>query len=375
MKILIVGGGPAGLFFSILAKRARPDAEVQVCERNPDGVTYGWGVAFTDSAITTLMPSAPDVVERLGNNARHETMEIVLDGHAIPIDVGPSHMNSRWSMLEMLEKAAVAEGVVIRHDCDAELGDDDLGEWDLIVGADGVNSRLRDTYAAHFSPSVQMGRNWLAWYGTPKAFPLSIILQNSEEGVWMAHSGRFSENASNFTIEIGEATFERMGLAAMSDEESRHACQGVFAPYLAGNILQSNHSPWFQTKFVTCAQWTYRNVVLIGDALHTVHPSIGSGTRFAMRDAVYLLQALEEHGWTVPAALRGFESRRKPVAEAFQAAAKRSISWYEGLPERKIENPVKFAIEFIMRTGRVPFAEFRRANRELILAYETDLRC
>ncbi|MCP9951309.1 FAD-dependent monooxygenase [Actinomadura madurae] len=374
MRILVVGGGPAGLFFSIIAKRAVPAAAIHVRERNPQGVTYGWGVSISESAADALRPAAPDVIEAFTTDTRHDRMVLSLDGVDVPVQVGRSHLNARWSLLATLERFALAAGVRIEHERDTAVTGDDLADWDLVIGADGVNSRTRERFAEHFLPSVELGGNWLAWYGTPKPYPPSIILKNSEYGTLMVHASRFSSDMSNFTVEVGQETFDRLGFAGMTEDESRELCERLFADSLDGAPLRSDHSPWFQTKFVSCARWSHRNLVLIGDALHTVHPSIGSGTRFAMRDAVYLTQALAGAGWDVETGLKEFERVRKPVADAFQTAAKRSIAWYEGLPSRTITHPTKFALEYLMRTGRVSYRDFRRENREVVLGYERDLR-
>jgi 2-polyprenyl-6-methoxyphenol hydroxylase-like FAD-dependent oxidoreductase len=372
-RILVVGGGPAGLFFALMAQRSLPDAEVHVREQNPAGVTYGWGFGFTQSAIDALRPAAPDVIGRLEGNCPHDVMDMILNGEVVQVAGDPMHSNARWSLLEVLESAAVEAGVQVQHDITTEIDEAELDRWDLVIGADGVNSRTREHFAAAFEPSIVLTENWLAWYGTAKFFNPSIILEDGADGVVMAHASQFSDELSNFTVEVGQKTFDAMGFADMTEAESVAACQGIFEGYLDGNPLLANHSAWFQAKFVSCAHWTHRNLVLIGDALHTVHPSIGSGTRMAMRDAVYLMEALEGAGWEVADGLRAFEARRKPIADAFQAAARRSISWYEGLSERTVDDPVKFALEYIMRTGRIRYPDFRRANQAVIENYETQL--
>lgn len=374
MRILVIGGGPAGLFFALMAQRGIAGARVHVREQNPGGVTYGWGVAFTQSAIDALRPAAPEVLARLEGNMRHEVMDIALNGTVVQVTVDPHHLNARWALLGVLEAAAVEAGVQVLHDAGTDLGEPELAEWDLVVGADGVNSRTRERFADAFQPSVDLTRNWLAWYGTRRFFNPSIILQDTPHGVVMSHAARFSADMSNFTVEVGQETFDALGFGSLTEAESRAVCEELFAGYLDGESLLGNHSPWFQAKFVSCARWTYRNLVLIGDALHTVHPSIGSGTRFAMRDAVYLTEAMAASGWDVQRGLRAFEARRRPVAAGFQRAARRSISWYEGLPARRVEDPVKFALEYVMRTGRVGYRDFRQANKAVIEAYETQLR-
>lgn len=372
-RVLIVGGGPGGLFFSIMARRAMPDAEIVVREQNPPGVTYGWGVAFSQSAIDALRPAAPDVIDALEGNAEHKVMDIVLNGETVQVNVDPQHCNPRWGLLGVLESEARSSGVVIEHEAETKVDEAELSSWDLVVGADGVNSRTREGFAEHFRPSLTLTENWLAWYGTGKFFNPSIILQQTEHGAVMSHAARFSSDTSNFTVEVGQDTFDAYGFGSMTEDESRRVCQEIFVDYLDGHELMSNHSPWFQAKFVSCERWTYRNLVLIGDALHTVHPSIGSGTRFAMRDAVYLIEALDAAEWKIVEGLRQFESRRKPVADGFQKAALRSIGWYEGLPGRTVDNPLKFALEYLMRTGRIRYPDFRRQNEDVVRAYETQL--
>jgi len=372
-RILILGGGPAGLFFALMAQRAMPDAQVLVREQNPKGVTYGWGVAFSQSAIDALRPAAPDVLASLEGNSSHEAMDIALNGQTVSVTVDPAHLNARWSLIGVLEAAAIEAGVEVQHDVAEELSESEMAKWDLVVGADGVNSRTRERFADVFEPSVVLTENWLAWYGTSKFFNPSIILQDTDHGVVMSHASTFAPDLSNFTVEVGQDTFDAFGFADKTEAESRAVCQRLFTDYLDGAELLSNHSPWFQAKFVSCANWTHRNLVLIGDALHTVHPSIGSGTRFAMRDAVYLMEAMQQADWDVAEGLRAFETRRKPIASGFQAAALRSISWYEGLPSRKIDDPVKFALEYFMRTGRIRYPDFRSANKAVIDMYETQL--
>lgn len=374
MRVLIIGGGPAGLFMSLLVRRALPEAEVSVRERNPVGVTYGWGVAFSRRAIDALRVSAPDVMGALEGNASYEVMDITLNGTVVEVKVDQQHCNARWSLLDILESFAIQSGVDVIHDVEQDVTEEDLDAWDLVVGADGVNSKTREHFAQHFLPHLNLTNNWLAWYGTKKYFNPSIILQQTPNGVVMAHAARFAPDLSNFTVEVGQETFDRLGFADLDDEASRLVCEELFADYLGGEALQSNHSPWFQAKFVHCERWTYKNLVLIGDALHTVHPSIGSGTRFAMRDAVYLIEALKEAEWNIADALGRFERRRKPIADGFQMAAKRSIAWYEGLPSRTIDHPIKFSLEYLMRTGRVRYDDFRRDNPQVIHAYETELR-
>jgi anthraniloyl-CoA monooxygenase len=287
MKILVVGGGPAGLYFSILAARALPGADITLWEQNPKGVTYGWGVAFMHGATQALRPSTPDIIDELAaNSVSHDVMGVGIDTDLVNVRTPPAGMYPRWWVLSALERHALEAHVALEHEASADPAALNYGDWDLVVGADGVHSRIRSTLAEYFKPSIEMGRNWLAWYGTRKLFPMSILLQNTDAGLWVAHAGQFSPEMSNFTVEIGQDLYDSQGFADLDEVESLRRCEEIFSGWLDGASLQANHSAWFQTKFVTCQAWTHENVVLIGDALHTVHPSIGSGTRFAMRDAV-----------------------------------------------------------------------------------------
>ena len=231
MRILIVGGGPAGLFFALMAQRCVPGAEIQVREQNPGGVTYGWGFGFTQSALDALRPAAPDVIGQLEGNCPHEVMEMVLNGEAVQVAGDPMHSNARWALLDVLESAARAEGVRIEHDVVTTLEESDLDEWDLVIGADGVNSRTREAFADAFEPSVFLTDNWLAWYGTSRKFHPSIILQDTDHGVVMAHASQFSDDLSNFTVEVGQEAFESLGFAGLMEEESVALCQELFAAH------------------------------------------------------------------------------------------------------------------------------------------------
>lgn len=372
MKILVVGGGPGGLFLGILLRRMRPDLTVQVVEQNPEGATYGWGIGLTDSALDALRPAAPDVVDDLAVDIDvAEEMEVSLDGASLRMRATPFSRTGRMRLLENLQRWARAAGVQLAFDqrLDAEA---ELTGWDLVVGADGVNSRVREMFADVFEPEISYGNNWFAWYGTSRLFTApALIVLNRPEGVCASHASQYSRDRSNFLVELSPQAFRAGGFDGLDEERSRRRCEELFAGCLEGHPLYTNKSSWFQPKFVRCrGSWSHENVTLIGDALHTVHPSLGSGTRFAMRDAVYLVDALAAAGWSLPEGLRGYETSRRATAESFQRAAVRSIGWYEGLQARPPRDLTTMALEYVMRTGRVRYEEFRRNNPELMRTFE-----
>ncbi len=371
MRILVVGGGPGGLFLALLAKRARPDVDVHVIEQNPENATYGWGVVFTDSAVEALRPSAPEVLETIAERTPPvEHLDVIVRDVRRSVHGNVFFRVGRVDLLALLQHHARAAGVTIafeqRVTTRAELAD-----WDLVVGADGINSVVRDLYADELAPRVGLGRNWWAWYGTPRPFPaVSLIFEPQPEGLFVGHAYQYGPELSGFVAEVVPEAFEACGLRELADEDARAYCERVFERHLDGAPLLDNRSQWFRPKFVTCERWVAGNVTLLGDALHTVHPSIGSGTRFAMRDAVALAGAIADGGDDVDAILRSYEQTRRRRADAFQAAAKRSIAWYESLAERDLGDTTRFALEYVMRTGRVRYEDFRRLNPEIVRAYE-----
>ena len=370
MNIGIVGGGPAGLFFAYLMKRHDAAQRVRVVERDPAEATYGWGVVFTDIALAFVRDIAPELYAALTRNQEvHDAMRIVHRGEAITLANHTFHRMARIDLLRTLREHCRALGVAI------EFGRkvDDLAEFadcDLVVAADGAASAIRTRHREHFQPTLDLRPNLLAWYGTTALFdPLSLIFRENDDGLLIAHAYRYSRTHSTFLVECDPATWRAAGLDRMPEAESLAYCAEVFRDDLGGRPLLSNRSEWFRYAIVSNRHWHWRNVVLLGDALRTGHPSVGSGTRLAMQDAIALFEAcLAER--EVPALLADFERRRRPGSDALQQAAIRSTQWYESVRSRLALDPVSFAYDYLRRTGRVDHEDVRQRDPALAAAYE-----
>ena len=292
MKIAIIGAGPAGLYFSLLAKKHDPSHEITIYEQNPQGATYGWGVVFSDIGLAFLREADPEFFGRfVAHHERCDYMEIVHQGTRVQVQGNHFSRTSRIDMLAVLEQACREAGVRIRHQQRIEDVARLAGEVDMVVAADGSNSAVRKQYAEHFRPAFERRRNKFAWYGTRQRFhPVSLIFREAEHGIFIAHSYQYSKDLSTFLVEVDPDSWRRAGLDTASEDDSRRYCAEVFREDLGANELLGNRSLWFEANIVRNECWSHQNIVLLGDALRTVHFSLGSGTRMAMQDAIALHQ-------------------------------------------------------------------------------------
>jgi 2-polyprenyl-6-methoxyphenol hydroxylase-like FAD-dependent oxidoreductase len=354
MRIAVVGGGPAGLYFSYLWKRRHPDAGVTLFEQNPANATWGFGVVFSDRAMDFIREDDPDTASAISASMEMwSDITLVHRGEAVAIDgVGFSAIG-RLDLLRLLQDRARGAGADLRFETYLTRVDE-LAGYDLIVGADGVNSLVRRSYEGDFGPSLSYLDTKFAWFGTTKRFEtLTQTFVDSEYGPFNAHHYRYAPAMSTFIVECDRATWVKAGLDRLPLDEGRALCERLFADALEGHRLISNRSVWRNFPWVWNERWSARNVVLVGDALHTAHYSIGSGTRLAMEDVIALTRALDEHPGALRDALRAYETERRPVVEKLCKASRTSAEWYKDFGAHMRLPPLEFARSYIGRSGRI----------------------
>ena len=353
MKVACLGGGPAGLFTALLLKRADPGHEVTVHERNRLDDTFGFGVVFSDATEQALAHADPEVTAAMATHShRWDDIEIHYRGHVLTSTGHAFSGLSRRRLLEIL--AARCRAVGVRLCFEREVADvEGLRDADLVVAADGAGSLVRERYRDHFKPHADVRPNRFVWLGTSRPFPaFTFYFKRDEHGLWRVHVYQYEPGGSTFIVETTEETWRAAGLEHATEADTLAFCERLFADELQGHPLQSNRSIWRSFPTIRNAHWHHENLVLIGDAAHTAHFSVGSGTKLAMEDAIALVEALGVHA-KVPDALAAYEAARRPAVESLQRAAQVSLQWFEDT-ERYMElDPLQFAFTLLTRSLRV----------------------
>jgi len=354
MRIAVLGGGPAGLYFAALWRQRHPADGVTVFEQNPRGATFGFGVVFSDSAMDFLRGTDPVTADLI--NSRMETwsdIAIVHGGERVVIDgVGFSAIG-RLALIELVGSRAEAASVELRFGT-AVRGLADLDGFDLIVAADGINSLARRSLEGDFGTSLSYLDEKFAWFGTTKPFlMLTQTFIETEFGHFNAHHYRYAPSMSTFIVECDRLTWLRAGFDRMGEDASRVLCEQLFAHTLEGHPLIANRSQWRNFPWLWNDRWSHRNVVLVGDALRTAHYSIGSGTRLALEDVLALVTALEAEPGDLAAAFATYEASRRPLVEKLVKASRTSAAWYADFPQHMRLPPLDLAYSYVTRSGRV----------------------
>jgi anthraniloyl-CoA monooxygenase len=371
MRIGVIGGGPAGLYFALLMKKADPAHEIRVIERNAPDATFGWGVVFSEETLGSLRDADPESHLAITESfARWNAIDVHYRGEVVR---SGGHMFSGVARKRLLE---ILQGRCRELDVDLAFHDErvdlsGLDDVDLVVGADGVNSTVRGLYEAAFRPTLDVHRSKFVWFGTDRVFDaFTFVFHTTEYGLFQVHAYPFDAQTSTFIVECNQPTWERAGLESMSESESIAFCEELFAPELAGHKLMSNRSLWISFVTVKCESWHRGNVVLLGDAAHTAHFTIGSGTKLAMEDAVSLAGAVLRHRRDVNRALTEYEMERQPVVERFQEAARESARYFENVIRYTAFDPLQFAFQLLTRSGRVTHLELEKRDPAFVAAVD-----
>jgi len=370
MRIAVLGGGPAGLYFAYLWKRRHPRTEITLYEQNPADATWGFGVVLSERALEFLRVDDPETADLIALHLEDwRDMRLDLRGEQVVLDgIGFSAIG-RLKLLELLQQRVYSVGIEPKFR--TPIGSlQELGDVDLIVGADGLNSIVRRSFESEFGNSLLFGRNKFVWYGTSKRFEtLSQTFVETGLGCFNAHHYRYAANMSTFLIECDEQTWTRYGFARMPDDESKAICEQLFFRTLDGHPLFSNNSIWRNFPWVWNKRWYFRNMVLVGDALHTAHFSIGSGTRLAIEDVLALVKALEAEN-EIARGLARYQAERRPIVETFVEAARASADWYENFPTHMRLDPLHFAYSYITRSGRIDDVRLRKMSPAFMAHFE-----
>lgn len=374
MKIAIVGGGPGGLYFAALMKQLDPSHDVTLWERNAASDTFGFGVVFSDETLGGIGNADAVVAEYMSRRfARWSDIDIHFRGKMITVGGQGFAAMSRKELLELLQRRCAELNVDLRFQTMAPAIEELEANYDLVLAADGVNSQIRAKYAESFGPDLDPRTNKYMWLGTDQVFEaFKFFVKETEWGVMQIHGYPYSDEGSTFIVEMHEDVWHAAGFdetandvfpPGVSDEKAIAKIRSIFAEELDGYEVLSNNSKWLNFNTVRNQSWRKDNVVLVGDAAHTAHFSIGSGTKLAMEDSLALAACLHEHP-DVESALEAYEAERRPVVASTQRAAQASLEWFERIGQYKDQDPTQFAFNLLTRSRRITQENLRLRDPE-----------
>jgi anthraniloyl-CoA monooxygenase len=353
MKVVAIGGGPAGLYAAILLKKADPTRDILVLERNRLDDTFGFGVVFSEATQENLQEADPETFDAMARqSARWDDIDIHYNGTLLRSTGHGFSGLSRRAMLDILARRARDLGVRVEIGVDVQDPTPYLGA-DLVLAADGANSLVRDRLTHAFGPSIDWRPNRFVWLGTTRPFPaFTFYFKRDAHGLWRVHAYQYERGHSTFIVEAREETWRAACMDKASEDETIRFCEELFADELEGHALQRNRSIWRSFGTVRNEHWHHQNIVLVGDAAHTAHFSVGSGTKLAMEDAIVLTRALTQHA-DLAAALPAYEAERRPAVESLQRAAQVSLEYFENTERYMHLEPVQFAFNLLTRSLRI----------------------
>ncbi|MFN2588387.1 MAG: FAD-dependent monooxygenase [Actinomycetota bacterium] len=365
MNVATVGGGPGGLYFSLLLAKAMPSAEIDVFEKNPRGATYGWGVVFSDRTLASFREADVPTYEAITQAfAIWDVIEVRYKEDVVRCGGQVFSGMARRELLSILQ--ARCEEVGVRLHFEAERGPGDVDGYDLVVAADGVHSLFRAAHQDVVRPRIVEGGSRYVWFGTTVPFDsFTFVFRPTGEGLFQAHVYPFDGHTSTFIVECDERTWRKAGLDRVDEAASIELCEDVFAHDLRGHPLMSNQSRWLTFPTLSTGRWWNGNVVLLGDAAHTAHFSIGSGTKLAMEDAIALAREVVRHD-DPAAAFGAYELDRKSVVERFQQAARESQEYFESTGRYLHLETEQFVFHLLTRSGRVTYDDLRVKDPALV---------
>ena len=372
MRIAVIGGGPGGLYFSSLVKQLDPEADITVWERNAPDDTFGFGVVFSDQTLSGIKASDQSVFEDMGRSfAYWDDVDIDIDGVSFTVAGNGFAAMSRKELLHVLQRRAADHGVPVHYLTEAPPVEELMADYDLVIACDGINSAVREKFASEFGTTVDPRACKYMWLGTDLVFEaFEFFIRNTPYGVMQIHAYPMDADMSTFIVEMHEDVWRAAGFDAVdaaslppgvSDEASIARIKEIFADILGDHSLVANNSKWVTFRTIRNQTLVHDNLVLMGDAAHTAHFSIGSGTKLAMEDALALAACVREQP-TVEAALKAYDQERGPVIKSTQRSAQASLEWFEELAQYSGQNPVQFAFNLMTRSRRITYGNLQERD-------------
>jgi len=368
MKISCIGGGPASLYFAILLSKRLPNVQIDVYEQNRADDTFGWGVVFSDETLENFESADPESYRRIRENFAYWTDIDTFVGGEKVTSTGHGFCGlARKKLLLLLQERCVALGVRLHFEHAIEDINQLAADSDLVVAADGVNSRVRQHFASSFRPSLDWRKCKFAWFGTTKVMSaFTFVFKETDWGLFQVHAYPFEDGLGTWIVECREETWKRAGLDKFDEAESARFCQELFSEHLDGEQLLTNRSIWRTFPTVRCGSWRHNNVVLLGDAAHTAHFSIGSGTKLAMEDAIALADAVVDNAGSMARALEVYEEARWVDVLKVQRAAQTSLEWFENSGRYLQQTPERFVFNLMTRSKRITHDNLETRDPSLV---------